>query len=407
MRSPRVSAFIACVLVVCVLVAAAPAVPLGGRAPTAAGAAGGPGYVVSMGDSFISGEAGRWAGNTATMSPSVHDALGPDAYWDNPTHTAERTVGCHRSESAEVHIGHGVPSINIACSGATTSTAGGKPGIDFYDSAGLQGQALILQQFASNHDVDMIVVSIGGNDFGFSSIITSCVIDFITSTAQVPNYCSDDPSVSANFTPDNVAAKTTAIRNALDRIRLAMSNAGYAQSSYTIVVQTYPSPMPTAAGIRYPETVSDRFNTGGCAFWNADADWANTVALPTINSAVRDAVTQAGGTNIKVLNVDNAFNGRRLCETGTALYEEQWLPTYSWTTPGAVDNREWVNRIRPFDASPYQMQESFHPGYWGQLALRNCVRFAYNKGIPQGGTCARQNKTGLNADGEPNMKFVP
>src|SRR4051794_19173966 len=77
-----------------------------------------PPTVVSMGDSAISGEAGRWAGNT-NQSSSKTDALGPSAYNDVPG--AESTPGCHRSKSAEVHIG-GVQSVNLACSGARTYT---------------------------------------------------------------------------------------------------------------------------------------------------------------------------------------------------------------------------------------------------------------------------------------------
>ena len=34
---------------------------------------------------------------------------------------------------------------------------------------------------------------------------------------------------------------------------------------------------------------------------------------------------------------------------------------------------------------PYQLQEDAHPNYWGQLALRNCMRQAYNAGAPRGG----------------------
>ena len=37
--------------------------------------------IVALGDSAISGEAGRWAGNTNDSSSKV-DALGPTAYWD-------------------------------------------------------------------------------------------------------------------------------------------------------------------------------------------------------------------------------------------------------------------------------------------------------------------------------------
>src|ERR671923_2938804 len=63
--------------------------------------------IVALGDSAISGEAGRWAGNTNQSSSKV-DALGSTAYWD--TATGEAIRGCHRSKAAEVHIG--VPSLN-------------------------------------------------------------------------------------------------------------------------------------------------------------------------------------------------------------------------------------------------------------------------------------------------------
>jgi hypothetical protein len=52
-------------------------------------------WVVSVGDSYISGEAGRWAGND-NDSESAMDALGPTAYYDNASHTAELINRCHR-----------------------------------------------------------------------------------------------------------------------------------------------------------------------------------------------------------------------------------------------------------------------------------------------------------------------
>src|SRR5690242_20561929 len=61
-------------------------------------------WVVSVGDSYISGEAGRWAGNT-NNGESIHDALGNTAYFDNASNTAEQINRCHRSKAAEIHIG--------------------------------------------------------------------------------------------------------------------------------------------------------------------------------------------------------------------------------------------------------------------------------------------------------------
>ena len=54
-------------------------------------------WVASLGDSYISGEAGRWAGNTNESSSKV-DALGSSAYYDNASGTGETIEGCHRSE---------------------------------------------------------------------------------------------------------------------------------------------------------------------------------------------------------------------------------------------------------------------------------------------------------------------
>ena len=383
--------------------AAAVAAPAS-AAPVPQQTAGG-GWVVTVGDSYISGEAGRWAGNT-NQGESRHDALGADAYFDNATKTAEVIARCHRSESAEAHIGT-VRSLNLACSGARTATffdgSNFKPGLDFYsDTSGRKGQARMLQEFATANDVDMVVVSIGGNDFNFASIVQTCVTNFLTSPSWWPNYCNDDSSVTSNFTTANVSARTTAITGALNNIRTAMTNAGYTAGSYTIVVQTYPSPIPNGAGFRYSQSGFTRQSTGGCGFWNRDADWANSTALARINGAVRQAIVNTGDPNVKLMELQSTFNGRRLCETGVGLLEERGLT--SWTNTGAVNQSEWINQIRTVSTvfGSYFVQESIHPNYWGQLAVRNCVRQAYNNGAPRGGTCTRTG-TGLTALGEPVM----
>jgi hypothetical protein len=110
-------------LIVTVLTASALIYSLGGLAPAAR--ADGPGtgapWTASLGDSYISGEAGRWAGNTNESSSRI-DALGSTAYDDNAAGNAELIAGCHRSKSAEVNIGGGVSGENLACSGAKTSS---------------------------------------------------------------------------------------------------------------------------------------------------------------------------------------------------------------------------------------------------------------------------------------------
>ena len=362
-------------------------------------------WTVTVGDSYISGEAGRWAGSTNNSSSEV-DALGSTAYDDNGS--SEAIAHCHRSRSAEVYIGGGVNGENLACSGAKTSTftegSTFKPGLDFYNSSGKEGQALMLQNFAKSHNVKLVGVSIGGNNFNFASIVQTCVEDFLESTWFYDFYCSRESSVTNNFSSANVARIKGEIQTAIGNVAQAMTNAGYSSSQYTILVQDYPSPIPLGSGFRYTQSGYSRQTTGGCGFWNTDANYANEKMLPTIDSTELGAATALGLSNVKTMELASAFNGRRLCEKGVGLLEEEGLS--SWTQAGAVDKSEWINEIRTASTifGPYELQEDIHPNYWGQLALRNCLTQAYNGGTPKSGTC-NISATGLNSAGEPNMSL--
>jgi hypothetical protein len=364
-------------------------------------------WVVTLGDSYISGEAGRWAGNTNESSSKI-DALGPTAYSDNSGHTAELIPGCHRSQSAEVYIGGGASGENLACSGAKTSSftsgANFKPGLDFYNSGGHEGQALMLEKFAKTHNVKLVPISIGGNNFNFASIVEKCIEDFLLTPEWWPEYCSEEKSVTENFTPSNVATQQAAIKIAILNVAKAMTNAGYTSAQYTILLQNYPSPIPNGAGFRYSQKGYTRQTVGGCGFWNHDADEANATMLPTIDGAVFKGAEETNLSNLKTMNISSAFNGRRLCEKGVGLLEEEGLS--SWKMSGAVNKTEWVNQVRTITAifPPYEIQEDLHPNYWAQLALRNCVTQAYNGGAPKGGTCTISGE-GLNSAGQPNMSL--
>jgi hypothetical protein len=373
-------------------------------------AADGPGVgapaVVTLGDSAISGEGGRWAGNTNQSSSRV-DALGSHAYWD--TDSGESIKGCHRSKAAQAHVGDGVLSANLACSGAKTTTGGTgsgqafKPGIDFYsDASGRKGQALALQEYASSHNVKAVVVMIGANNYGFAAIVERCVTNWLTSPSWLKNYCSDDSDMTSRFTAARQATETANVAAAFQRVAQAMADAHYSPSQYTIVAQTYWSPIPRSGGFRYPETGWTRQSIGGCGTWNRDANWANDTVVTAMNNSVRNGAAQSGVTNYVTLDLADSLVGRRLCENTVGLLEE--TGTASWQSQGAVDRSEWVAQIRTVTTivGPYQLQESGHASYWGQLAMRNCLRLAYNGGAVRGGKCVRV-ANGLTSRGEPVM----
>ena len=96
---------------------------------------------------------------------------------------------------------------------------------------------------------------------------------------MVKNYCSDDSDMTSRFTAARQAQETANVRDALLRVREAMANAGYSASQYTIIAQTYWSPLPRGSGIRYPESGWTRQSIGGCGAWNRDANWANDTVV--------------------------------------------------------------------------------------------------------------------------------
>ncbi len=165
-------------------------------------------WVTSVGDSYISGEAGRWAGNTNGSSSNI-DALGSTAYYDNATNTAEPIPGCHRSQ-----VGRGLHrrrrqrhELRVLGRQDVDGRRLGnfKPGLDFYSSGANQGQALMLQKFATTHNVKMVVALDRRQQLQLrrrSSRPAST--DFLTSPSWWTDYCNDDSSVTANFTAANI-----------------------------------------------------------------------------------------------------------------------------------------------------------------------------------------------------------
>ncbi len=82
--------------------------------------------IVTLGDSFISGEAGRWQGNSIV---STTDRAGTDRAWTGTGYDPSRIYGatdangCHRSDVSEVDSATVAVAreVNLACSGAVTA----------------------------------------------------------------------------------------------------------------------------------------------------------------------------------------------------------------------------------------------------------------------------------------------
>ncbi|MGW4686306.1 GDSL-type esterase/lipase family protein [Streptomyces sp. NPDC004244] len=353
-------------------------------AGTAAAAPGsGPTAVVSMGDSYISGEAGRWKGNSLTSTGS---RSGTDRAWVSgsvydPSKVYGTTAGgCHRSDSAEVRSAGAIAdvAINLACSGATTenvfrSANGGVP------YKGEAPQADQLAAVAASHDVKVIALSIGGNDLGFADIIKDCALDFVIWNS----YCYDDQQYGVDQKIDGVMAN---VGKSVDEVRAVMRAAGYGDSAYRIVLQSYPSPIPRGAENRYTQSDWSRLNTGGCPFWNRDSDWARDSLVPQIANRLK-AVAAAKG--VQFLDLRDMMQGREVCAKTSKQVTS--------TAPASAKTSEWARWI---DSSETQglVQESMHPNHFGQLALGRCLALAVGQGPTSGVGCkntAGADQTGM------------
>ncbi|NJP82372.1 hypothetical protein HCK01_34660, partial [Streptomyces sp. AA8] len=143
----------------------------------------GPTVAVALGDSFISGEGGRWLGNTDRYDKGRN---GTDRAWTGTAYDPGRVYGataavggCHRSDVAEI-LTAPLPvaeRINLACSGAETQhvLSAARGGLSLNGEA---PQSDRLAQIARTKRVTLVTLSVGGNDLGFGTIIGDCAYDW-------------------------------------------------------------------------------------------------------------------------------------------------------------------------------------------------------------------------------------
>ncbi|GAA3375132.1 GDSL-type esterase/lipase family protein [Streptomyces racemochromogenes] len=344
----------------------------GGAGTAVAGPGTGPTAVVSMGDSYISGEAGRWKGNSLTNSGSRN---GTDRAWVSgssydPAKVYGTTAGgCHRSDSAEVLSAGAVAetAVNLACSGAVSQNVfrASNGGVAYKGEA---PQADQLAAVAASRDVKVIALSVGGNDLGFADIIKDCAYDFVL----WGSYCYDDQQAGVDQKIDGVMAN---VGKSVDEIRAVMRQAGYADASYRIVLQSYPSPIPRGAENRYTQSDWSRLNTGGCPFWNRDSDWARDSLVPQIANRLKGVAAAKG---VQFLDLRDMLQGREVCAKASKQV--------SSTVPASAKTGEWARWIDN-NESQGLVQESMHPNYYGQLAVGRCLALAVAQPANSASSC--------------------
>ncbi len=378
-------------------------------------------WVVGVGDSFMSGEGGRWASNgsdNATLKFVGGWLVGTvdQVYGDGVNYT-ESIPGCHRTATAPMFTGADVNHANLACSGAQTNSmvnkyGNAKPGIDFEtitSGAGqqVQGQATQLQEFAAKHDVEVVTMSIGGNDMGFPEMVLACVSNWIIGAP-----CKNSDLIASRVNPAVQEIVTKRVTGSIENINTAMTRAGKAPGTWRLLIQLPPSPVPGSGQMEYQDFAFNRQAYGGCGMLDVDLDFANDTLLPYLDSIITDAVGVARkdpkNAPMTIVDMEKALYGHRLCEKGTTR-----PPGGTGIPPdGFGQNVEWVRFISVIaaatDSVPFDTEEGMHPTYFGQRALASCMTLAVetNAATPRVG-CSLSSPLSFGEQALPQMVLQP
>jgi hypothetical protein len=334
--------------------------------PSEAGPGSGPTAIVSLGDSFISGEAGRWNGNSLNIfgTRDGTDRAARCTFGIFCSYDATRVYGssygngCHRSDvatikSAAVSVSE---KISLACSGARSihiwrASQGGQ---GFKGEAPQADQLLTLEQ---QKNVKLVVLTILANDVSFSDHVINCTVSWILGLGPC------NQAQQAALQAELPAAKD-GLRKSIDEVRAVMAAAGYSPSQWQFVLAGYASPVPAAADVRY--SGSDRWWTGGCPFYDADFNWAKNVATPLIVDSMRAVAAEKG---VQFLDVRDSLNGHEVCHRNSSLVGS--------SGPNPVTH-EWVRWVNT-GCCQGDAQESVHPNAFGERAIGKCVALIYAK----------------------------
>lgn len=236
--------------------------------------------IVSLGDSVASGE-----GN-----PEVPGILEPG--WQNRQ--------CHRSALAGPALAAqrleyldpktSVTFVHLACSGATMDAGilgtyvGQEPG------APLPPQIVALQELVGDREIDAVTISVGANDVMFSDLVTTC---FLHGDAPVTASC--DRSGHLGSARDAFDARVPNLAPLYDELGTTLAASPLSIDRERVYVTEYFDPVRDEDGEFCDQKIlEESANVNGLGISAAEAEWAGTEMLPTLNAEIQAAKARNG-----------------------------------------------------------------------------------------------------------------
>lgn len=257
---------------------------------------------------------------------------------------------CHRSPStygAQLYPGIN----NAACSGAVIG--------DLYHPNGNEPPQLDRIP----PDTDLVLMSMGGNDLGFFTIILRCLLS---------SYCADDDSGLAEWACEKTESciPSPLTGEELVQLRLAplRSSLYWAYRAIldrapgaTLVVVPYPRVVPPSAqpGDTCPSQISP-----------PEVEWLDSV-ITRLNDAVEDAAeaAEADGFNVRFArDVRNAFAGHSICDP------EPYVRDFEELTFLDEQVSNWINQRVSGAELQNDVQQAFHPTARGYIDIAEKIK---------------------------------
>jgi PKD repeat protein/lysophospholipase L1-like esterase len=271
-------------------------------------------HAVGLGDSFSSGE-----GNPLFDTGTAHDDYGTDG--EN---------NCHQSEHAYLRDAvmkrkDIIIDAFVACSGAEINNL-------FAGSANGDQKSLPAQVNAINGSTELVTLSIGGNDLGFSNILKGCIASHVLSKGQgLPCLLAAAPIVDALL--PGVKAR---LKDTYEKLKTALDTKGRSHAP-RIIVMGYPEIFPQSEPL---------IPTATClALSREDIGWMHDM-IAQVNQEFAAVAAQAGVEYIDP-NSKNRFEHHDVCNVDGYF------------------NGVHFNPLK----DGFDLEESFHPNASGQRAM--------------------------------------
>lgn len=328
--------------------------------------------VVSLGDSYASGE-----GNPRNVAAWLNEGFPFSPYWDQP--------GCNRSALSgpaqaalaleESSSKTSVTLVDVSCSGATVDR--GILGAQSRTTAPQVEQAATI---LAGRPADVVLLSIGGNDIGFLSILQSCALTSDCPLSTPPS----GPLRSAPTVQQGVQDQTAALAGDYSRIAACLGGDSCRLADGRTVPGVALAKGAAVLPTLYPD-ITRAANGQSCRYLTitpSDFAWArDTVLLPTPPNPYPYRTTQ--GTTVN-LPMDAGSLNQQISATRSL----GWAPvTGTWAASGesaeghgvCAGPAAWVYGITALSGFA---DASFHPNLSGQAVLAQEILKAMKAALP-------------------------